>query len=347
MSGAKKTERCNDKTRPITASRLQFFDVTTEGRSDNLKRQGRVRLSYDNSKKLIRAFRCSYGNLYEFIDDMVNEGPWFEKDRVTGRANYQDEFRRTDSATDYTSRQVLFDHLSKGHTTKKGWKSYSKAKAKVLASPEHLQMLGGLGGDMRRKRQPDLGGYLVNIDSLMCGLDPIESIKRNAKAKSVRVFIDYSQSCGVPAERIWETTTNAIAICEAIERKGYATEISFGHTGAYMDSRHSIDNLKFRGRKNAKALIGVQKFIAKRAGVPFNESALLNYAVAGVFRDLIFEHMEQCLGMTCGLGQPLHVVTTPSEDEQLYKELCECDVYIGKESAYDDIATNIVGHIKS
>jgi len=271
---------------------------------------------------------------------MIEDSP-FDVERGS-RRNYRTSFRRT---ADFASREHLLEMLKKGHTTKKAWDLYSNAKSKLVVSPEHISKMGLLGGDTRRKRQEDLGGYLVNIDKVMVGLDPIESIKRNAKQKSVRIFIDYSQSASVPPSRIWETTTNAIAICEVLDKKGYATEIAFGHCGSYRDGYETRD-MKFEDRKNAKDVFGVVKFVGKHSGERINESALMNYAVGGVFRDLLFEHLEQCLGIGGGLGQPLHYKMPPSENLDFYKSLCDCDVYIGKESSYVDIASNVVGQIR-
>jgi len=324
---------CDDKTRPKTSARLRWVDFHVDS-SESLRKAW----TYDD--KNVRAFKCSYDSVYNFVDEMIEDSPFNVKRGE--RTNYRTSFRRT---ADFASREHLLEMLKKGHTTKKAWDLYSDAKKKLVASPEHISTMGLLGGDTRRKRQEDLGGYLVNIDKVMVGLDPIESIKRNAKQKSVRVFIDYAQSCDVPPSRIWETTTNAIAICEVLDKKGYATEIAFGHSGAYRDGYETRD-MKFEDRKNAKDVFGVVKFVGKHSGERINESALMNYAVGGVFRDLLFEHLEQCLGIGGGLGQPLHYKMPPSENLDFYKSLCDCDVYIGKESSYVDIASNVVGQIR-
>ena len=326
---------CNDKTRPKTSARLRWVDFHVDS-SEGL----REAWTYDKDDKNVRAFKCSYDSVYNFVDEMIEDSPFNVKRGE--RTNYRTSFRRT---ADFASREHLLEMLKKGHTTKKAWDLYSNAKSKLVASPEHISKMGLLGGDTRRKRQEDLGGYLVNIDKVMVGLDPIESIKRNAKQKSVRVFIDYSQSASVPPSRIWETTTNAIAICEVLDKKGYATEIAFGHCGAYRDGYETRD-MKFEDRKNAKDVFGVVKFVGKHSGERINESALMNYAVGGVFRDLLFEHLEQCLGIGGRLGQPLHYKMPPSENLDFYKSLCDCDVYIGKESSYVDIASNVVGQIR-
>ena len=314
----------NANNRPLTATRSKVSEVQT--------------IMYNDKTRTKSVVSQEFGSLVEFLDEMKVESS--ETARFLKRVGRYDDF---ESVLDYTSRKTLLESLRRGYATKQGWEYYANEKSKVLADPSNVAKLGNIGQDTRRKRRRDLAGCIVNIDKAMVGVDPMESYKRNNRQKSVRIFIDYAQSCGVPSERIFETATRAIAICKTLEKKGYATEIAFGTTSEFAESqRRDADFEHFP----EGSFLGVTKFIAKPSGVPMNETKLVNYCSSGIFRDLIFQYWRDCLGFGCGLGRPFYVDHNVDKNIEVLKQMTKSDVYVGKTDHFDDILTNVLGHIQ-
>lgn len=325
---------CNDENRPLTKNRTRRSEVSFSVEKFDM--------DTDTPMTEVKTYPVqmnAFDSLTELIKEMSADNPEIAKEmKKKGR------YGSFESVLDYKSRNFLLERLSKGYASDEGWSYYKNAKAKVFANPEHVAKLGNIGLDTRRKRRSDIAGCIVNIDKAMTGLNPMETFKRNNSQKSVRVFIDYAQSCSVDAERIIDTATKAVAICEVLEKKGYATEITFGNTS--MFSKFNLKNHHFSDKSSEKSVIGVTKFIAKRAGEPINESKLVNYCSSGIFRDLLFNYWKGCLGITGGLGRPLYAEVRPSENVQEMKKLVDADVYVGKEDHFSDILSNVVGAVQ-
>jgi hypothetical protein len=319
------TQRVNDKNRPLTKNRTRYTKTTFN--------------SGGYFGEDIHTLTHAFNNLPDLIREMSDDCP-----EIGEAFKGKNAYRGFQSCLDYNSREFILNRLSKGYASDKGWSYYKNAKSKLLASPERVAKLGSIGLDTRRKRRSDIAGCIVNIDKAMTGLNPMETFKRNNAQKSVRIFIDYAQSGSVDAERIIETATKAIAICEVLEKKGYATEVTFGST-SYMDES-SISRNHFSGMKGHTRCVEVTKFIAKRAGEPINESKLVNYCVAGIFRDILFAYWKGCLGFGNGLGYPLYHKFSPEDNLETYKKLVDTDVYVGKNSHFSDILSNVVGHVR-
>ena len=314
----------NANNRPLTATRSKVSRVETN--------------HYGGLTKTKSVVSQEFGSLVEFLDEMKAESP--ENARFLERVGHYSDF---EEVLDYTSRKTLLESLRRGYATKEGWEYYANEKSKVLADPSNVAKLGNIGQDTRRKRRRDLAGCIVNIDKAMVGVDPMESYKRNNRQKSVRIFIDYAQSCSVPSERIFETATRAIAICKTLEKKGYSTEIAFGTTSEFnSDQRRNSDFEHFP----EGSFLGVTKFIAKPSGVPLNETKLVNYCSSGIFRDLIFQYWRDCLGFGGGLGRPFYVDHNVERNIDVLKQMTKSDVYVGKTDHFDDILTNVLGHIQ-
>lgn len=319
------TQRVNDKNRPLTKNRTRYTET-------EMARSGA-------STRKVTTLTHAFDSLSDLITEATTDCP-----EIALEFDCVGSYGKFESCLDYNNREFLLKQIAKGYASDKGWSYYKNAKSKLLASPERIAKLGSIGLDTRRKRRSDIAGCIVNIDKAMTGLNPMETFKRNNSQKSVRVFIDYAQSGSVDAERIIETATKAIAICEVLEKKGYATEISFGST-SYMD-KSNIRLNKFSGMKNVDRCIEVTKFIAKKAGEPINESKLVNYCVTGIFRDILFSYWKGCLGIGDGLGYPLYTRISPEDNLETYKKLVDADVYVGKNDHFSDILTNVVGVVR-
>lgn len=317
------TQRVRDENRPLTKNRTRLSETQF----------------YDGGAKILTTTHA-FDSLSELVKEMRADSPETEIDFAESGEHYSD----FQSCLDYDSREFVLERIEKGYASDKGWSYYKNAKSKLLANPERIAKLGSIGLDTRRKRRSDIAGCIVNIDKAMTGLNPMETFKRNNSQKSVRIFIDYSQSCGVDAERIIETATKAIAICEVLEKKGYATEISFGST-TYFSSKNLKRN-RFSNMKGVERCVEVTKFIAKKAGEPMNESKLVNYCVTGIFRDILFSYWKGCFGVGSGLGQPLYHHLYPEDNIEKYKKIVDADVYVGKNDSFTDILTNVVGVVK-
>ena len=327
MSTTISTLLVNDKNRPLTKNRTRYTETDFPSNISGSK----VR----KVPTIIHAF----DSLSELVEEMKSDCPKLKREFERNC-----EYGEFEMSLDYDSREFVLERIAKGYASDEGWSYYKNAKSKLLASPERIAKLGALGLDTRRKRRSDIAGCIVNIDKAMTGLNPMETFKRNNAQKSVRIFIDYSQSGSVDADRIIDTATKAIAICEVLEKKGYATEISFGST-SWMDES-SLRKNEFSGMKDVDFCIEMTKFIAKRAGEPINESKLVNYCIAGIFRDILFNYWKGCLGFGSGLGYPLYTRLNPEENLEKYKKLVDADVYVGKRAHFSDILSDVVGVIR-
>lgn len=277
-----------------------------------------VKLGQDESSERFEEYDYSHGRSYDTRDG------WYQSDvmDVKGRAHQLEIVRR-------------------GYTTESILDFYESQKSKLNANPDDLEKLGSIGVDCRRKKRADLGGYIVNIDKAMSGLDPMESYKRNNQSQCVRFFIDLARLGDVPCESIIEACTLAIACASALEERGYATEIKYGTT-----------NLSYASGRIRRAL-GVDKndprdeafhrlsWIAKHPDEPLNVTKLLTFSSASIFRDLIFQFRESVLEQ--GIGASGYTVVDPEEQEEFFRQFTDCDIYVGNSDNLNTIITNISG----
>ena len=227
--------------------------------------------------------------------------------------------------------------VSRGYTTEKVLNYYEDIKRRLYANPDNVERLGSIGLDCRRRRRADLGGYIVNIDKAMVGIDPLESIKRQNESQCVRVFIDLARLAEVPPEHILESSALAIAVCSALEERGYATEIKFGTTNKSSVMYYIPKELQAKTTTWTRT-----SWVAKRPDEPVNETKLLTFSSSGIFRDFIFSLRRNVLGIS--IGGSGYAYVRPLDNEDFYKRWCDCDIYIGNDNTdLETIISNIEG----
>tara|TARA_R100001594_G_scaffold137042_1_gene179811 strand:- start:21004 stop:22041 length:1038 start_codon:yes stop_codon:yes gene_type:complete len=338
--------KVTDKMRPLTGARLRWGTATMKTWKYERSPEGYIVRDEEGIRQKkwtgttqTEVLRCSFKSIFNWIDEMNREAPGLlDEDK-------DEEYWKNTLTCDYWSRDRLIKHIYRGHSTTGGWNAYKEFKRKINTNPESVSKLGSLGIDTRRKRRASLAGCIVNFDKVMTGLNPMETLSRQNSQRSVRVFVDYCMSGGESIDKLLELTSNAIAICARLEKKGFATQIDFGDTtylypGELRRSQFKVN----KGHKKEGAFV-LTKFVGKQSGEKLNETKLVNYAQGGVFRDIMFHYQEHHLGFPSGLGIPASRKLKPEDDIDFYKSLTGSDIYIGHNDELTDIMTNIVGHI--
>ena len=291
------------------------------------------------SQRRIEDAKRIVGIDFESIDDMLkvlkDANP--ERFRRKRKDNYRLGWTRSRHINIHTRAKQL-EIIQRGYSTQRIFEYYQELKRKLNAQPDTLEKLGNMGVDCRRKRRADLAGSIINIDKAMCGLDPMESLRRQNQSQCVRIFIDLARLCDIDPEHILESSCYAVAVSKALEDKGYAVEIKFGTTNFNY-------GLKGCGKLNTSGRVIVRtSFVAKRPDEPVNEAKLLTFSSVGIFRDFIFDTRSTILKQD-GMGSSLYSIVFPEENEEFYKEYTDSDVYVGYNSDLDTIITDIVGTI--
>jgi len=329
----------NDINRPLTSNRI----VNVSHKFPNLKD---VETSYGYKPKEVYNF--TYGSLNEFIDELVFDSyngdyDWFN---TTGYHSTKGKYSDFETTLDIDSRKKMLKCINQGYTSPKLWDEYITRKQDIIASPEFVNKLGSIGIDCRRKRQRDLSGTIINIDKYMGGEECMESMKRQNSQRCIRFFIDYAQSSGESTMRLTNKVIMAVAICEKIEQLGFATEIYFGEISRpTFNKRTCFESMgKFSWDSDTHP-ITCWKILAKPSGVKIDETYLCNYSLTGIFRDLFFDWSKNCLATTDSIGTPMYHLIKPSENQELYKQISDSDIYIGHGATFQTLITNVVGYV--
>tara|TARA_R100000458_G_C8262093_1_gene237510 strand:+ start:627 stop:1700 length:1074 start_codon:yes stop_codon:yes gene_type:complete len=330
-----------DINRPLTSNRV--IDVTHK--FTNLSD---LDWEYIKTPKVIT--NISYGNINEFIDELVMDSyqgdyDWFNEVSYHDGNGVYGDFETT---LDVNSRKKMLKHINQGYTSPELWDFYTKNKKEITASPEFVEKMGSIGIDCRRKRQRDLSGTIINIDKYMGGEECMESMKRQNSQRCIRFFIDYSQSSREDAMRLTKKVIMAIAICENIERLGFATEIYFGEISRpCLTYRTKIKSIMIEDENGYEhESVHCWKILAKPSGVKIDETYLCNYSLTGIFRDLYFDFARNCLATDSTIGTPLYHCLAPHKNDDFYKKISESDIYIGHNAEFSTLITNVMGVVK-
>tara|TARA_B100001250_G_scaffold300980_1_gene262661 strand:- start:952 stop:2016 length:1065 start_codon:yes stop_codon:yes gene_type:complete len=327
------------KNRPLTSNRI--VDVTHK-----FPNMSNYEFEHSAEPKSVKNY--TFNNMNEFIDELVIDSyggdyDWFNKVSYhSGRGKYG----KFETTLDVDSRKKVLKHINQGYTSPKIWEYYLNTKKEVTASPEFVEKMGSIGIDCRRKRQRDLSGTIINIDKYMGGEECMESMKRQNSQRCIRFFIDYSQSSGEDSMRLTKKVILAISICEKIEELGFATEIYLGEVSRpCLTKRTKFDNMHSKDFIDAYRTrpIHCWKMLAKPSGVKIDETYLCNYSITGIFRDLYFDWCRNCLGTDSTIGTPMYHLLNPTKNEDFYKKITDSDIYIGHNSEFSTIITNVVG----